>query len=158
MHKIDYVLELLNTTIQKNLDFISGGLYQAQFTSQKMDSKGKRLLDSIELNFADQYKAIPIELASGGQRAQVSVSVICSVFEVARKLTSKSVSSLWLDEVLGPVSEDVIDRVFEALLKLSAKLGADSIKMVSHRSLDERLFDHVWTTSLVGGITQIELN
>ena len=157
-YKIDYVLNLLNEHVQENLDRISDGVLQTSFSSQREDSTGKKLLESIDIYVSDSYKKIPFELASGGQQAQLSLAVLSAVFETARKVTNKAVSSLWLDEVFGPISSDALDRVFESLIDLSERIGVSSIKVISHRDLDSRFIDHRWDVKLENGITHVELN
>lgn len=157
-YKIDYVLNLLNERLQVNLDYISDGVYQAYFSSQREDATGKRLLESIDIYVSDSFKKIPFELASGGQQVQVSLAVLSAVFETARLVTAKAISSLWLDEVFGPISGDTLDRVFEALISLSERIGVSSIKVMSHRDLDSRFIDHTWDVTMENGITRVELH
>lgn len=157
-YKIDYVINRLNEKLGKNLDYISEGMFQAWFTPQRKDSTGKKLIEDIELMFSDPYKEIPIELASPGQQAYVCLAMIPTVFEVARDITGKEVSSLWLDEVLGPISEDLLDRAFELLVELIRGLGVRSVKIITHRSLDSRFFDHTWDVSLENGVSKVELS
>jgi DNA repair exonuclease SbcCD ATPase subunit len=156
-YKIDYVINRLNEKLSKNLDYLSDGVFQAWFVSQRKDATGKKFIDDIELMFSDAYKEIPIELASPGQQAYVCLAMIPTVFETARDITNKAVSSLWLDEVLGPISEDLLDRAFELLVELIKGIGVQSVKIISHRSIDTRFFDHAWDVKLENGVSIVEL-
>ena len=44
------MLEYLNRNMQAQLDKISGGMYQANFVTQKLDSKKKRSLDTLDID------------------------------------------------------------------------------------------------------------
>ena len=156
-YKIDYVINRLNIQLGKNLDYISDGMFQARFASQRKDSTGKKLIDDIELMFSDSYKEIPIELASPGQQAYVCLAMIPTVFETARGITDKAVSSLWLDEVLGPISDDLLDRSFELLVELIRGLGVQSVKIITHRAIDSRFFDHTWDVKMENGVSKVDL-
>lgn len=156
-YKIDYIINLLNERVQSNLDYISDGAYQASFSSQRKDATGKKLLDSIDIVVSDSFKEIPFEMASGGQQAQVCLAVLPAIFETARMVTNKSMSSLWLDEVFGPISSDTLDRVFESLIALSERIGVSSIKVISHRNLDSRFIDYTWNVTLENGVTRLDM-
>lgn len=157
MYKIDLILQTLNENIKEILDNISDGTYKAEFTSQKLSSDKKKTLDKVSIIVYDAYKSMPIELWSGGQATEVGLAVLLSVWKTANTLSNKGVTSLWLDEVFGPLNEDIINRVFDAVKETAENLGASSIKIISHRDLDEQLFDHVWNVSLENGITNLEV-
>jgi DNA repair exonuclease SbcCD ATPase subunit len=153
MYKIDTVLQLLNKYVTEILDQISYGVYKAQFVSQQSDATGSRLLDKIGILVSDPYKTIPVELCSGGQSTEVGLAVLLGTWKAAHALSAKSVSSLWLDEVFGSLDQDAIDRVFEAVIDVAADLGANSVKIISHRELDPRLFHHTWNIDMEDGIS-----
>jgi len=102
MYKIELVLQLLNKNLKEILNQISDGEYKAEFTSQKLTADRKKVLDKIGITVYDGYKAIPIELCSGGQSTEVGLAVLLSVWVTANSISNKGVSSLWLDEVFGP--------------------------------------------------------
>ncbi len=157
MYKIDLVIKLLNEYLNDILNQISNGEYKAQFVSQQADAKGDRILDKIGILVSDSYKSIPVELCSGGQRDEVGLSVLLATWKAAYKLSNKSVSSLWLDEVFGALDQDTVDRVFEAVIEVATGLGARTVKIISHRDLDARLFDHIWQINIIDGVSRIEI-
>jgi DNA repair exonuclease SbcCD ATPase subunit len=156
MYKIDLVLKTLNENIKDVLNNISDGEYKAEFVSQKLSADKKKTLDKVGIIVHDSYKSMPIELWSGGQVIEVALAVLLSVWKTSHTLSNKGVTSLWLDEVFGPLDENIINRVFDAVKTTAEELGASSIKIISHRDLDERLFDHVWEVSQENGITKLE--
>jgi DNA repair exonuclease SbcCD ATPase subunit len=158
MYKIDLVLDLLNKNLQERLDEISNGQYAAKFISQQMDSKGKKSLDRLDILVNDGKKELPIGMVSGGQLTQVGLSVLLGVWETANNLSNKRVSFLWLDEVFGPLDFAIIDCIVDTIVKLSKELGAKSVKIISHRDLNENITDHIWQTTLVDGITALEMS
>lgn len=155
LYKIDIVLELLNKNIQDILKEISGEAYSAEFISQKKAESSSRLLDKISIMVHDDYKSMPIELWSGGQKTEVGLAVLLSVWKTATDLAGKSISCLWLDEVFGPLDRDIIDRVFESVLRVVEEIGTTSVKVISHRDLDERLFDETWEVKQDVGISYL---
>lgn len=157
MYKIDLVLKLLNQYVNEVLDRISDSEYKAQFVSQQSDAKGDKILDKIGILVSDSYKTIPVELCSGGQRDEVGLSVLLSTWKAAYALSSKSVSSLWLDEAFGALDQETIDRVFQSVVDVAAELGARTVKIISHRNLDSRLFDDVWNIKIRDGISTIKV-
>jgi len=156
IYKVDLVLDLLNENLSI-LEYISDGRYKAEFTTQRRDSSGKRLLDEVDIIFTDGNKQLPAGMLSGGEEAQLQLAVLLAVFETSRQVTGKSINTLWLDEVFGPISADTIDRVFEALTDLVQRLGITSVKVISHRELDQRLFDHVWLAEAVNGTSTLSI-
>lgn len=156
MYKIDAVLAMLNDTIKEILSSISDGEYQAEFVSQKMDSKGKRSLDKLDIVVRDSYKELPINMVSGGQATQVGLAILFAVWKAAGQISNKSVNSLWIDEPFGPLSGDIVNRIFETVITLSKSFGAKCVKVISHRELDPNLFDHLWEVSMSSGISNLE--
>jgi DNA repair exonuclease SbcCD ATPase subunit len=158
MYKIDLVLNLLNQYVNEILERVSDSEYKAQFVSQQSDAKGDRILDKIGIMVSDSYKTIPVELCSGGQRDEVGLSVLLATWKAAHNLSSKSVSSLWLDEAFGALDQEAIDRVFQSVVDVASELGAKAVKIISHRDLDSRLFDHTWEVKIQDGISSIKVN
>lgn len=157
MYRIDTVLQLLNKYVAETLDKISEGVYKAQFVSQQSDASGSRLLDKIGILVSDPYKEIPIELCSGGQTTEVGLAVLLGTWKAAHALSTKSVTSLWLDEVFGSLDEEAVDRVFESVVDVADELGANSVKIISHRELDSRLLQHVWYIDLEDGLSTVRM-
>jgi DNA repair exonuclease SbcCD ATPase subunit len=157
MYKIDLVIRLLNEYVNDILDRISDSEYKAQFTSQQNDAKGDRVLDKIGILVSDAYKTIPVELCSGGQRDEVSLAVLLSTWKAARTLSKKAVSSLWLDEAFGSLDQETIDRVFQAVVTVAGELGAQSVKIISHRELDSRLASYIWKIKMLDGISSLKI-
>lgn len=157
MYKIDLVLALINDTIKEILSSISDGEYQAEFVSQKMDSKGKRSLDKLDIIVRDSYKELPIDMVSGGQATQVGLAILLAVWKAAGQVSNKAVNSLWIDEPFGPLSQDIVNRIFETVMDLSKDLGAKCVKVISHKELDPAVFDHVWNVTIDSGISNLEV-
>lgn len=155
MIKIDLILSMLNENIEKMLDEISGGELTAAFSSGKLDSTGKRVLDQIDLVVADANKTLPVGMWSGGQITQVGLAILLSVFIVARTLSGKTTNFLWLDEPFGPLDDELVDKIFGAINKISKELEASSVKIISHRKLDARVWDHKWKISINNGLSEL---
>jgi len=158
LYKIDTVLQLLNNYVNEILGQISDSEYKAQFVSQQSDATGSRLLDKIGILVSDPYKTIPVELCSGGQSTEVGLAVLLGTWKAAHALSAKSVSSLWLDEVFGSLDQSAIDRVFQAVIDVAADLGANSVKIISHRDLDPRLFEHIWYIDMEDGLSTVRID
>lgn len=154
MYKIDLVLELLNENLEELLKKISVG-YSAKITSEKMDSRKKRSLDKLDILVYNGSVWLPIGLTSGGQSGVVGLAVLLSIWKTANGLSHKGVSTLWLDEVFGPVSEDMVNEIFSAIIDLSMDLGAVAIKLVSHRKLDTRYIDYTWNVERTDGVSKL---
>jgi len=155
MYKIDLVLQLLNVHLKDVLEKISNEEYKAEFVSQRTGSNKKKKLDKIGILVYDSYKVIPIELCSEGQATEVGLAVLLSTWKTANSISQKGVSSLWLDEVFGPLNEEIIHRIFDTVIEIAKELGATSIKVISHRDLDSRLFDYFWDLKRIDGITTV---
>jgi len=156
MYKIDLVLELLNKYLDEILTEISSGEYKAEFASYKTSEDKKKTLDKVNITVYDSNKALPIELCSGGQSTEVGLAVLLATWKTANSISNKGVSSLWLDEVFGPLHENIINNVFDSVISVVSELGTNSIKIITHRDLDERLFDNFWYISIKDGISTIE--
>jgi len=155
MYKIDLVLQLLNSHLKEILEKISNEEYKAEFISQRTGSDKKKKLDKIGILVYDSYKVLPIELCSGGQATEVGLAVLLSTWKTANSISQKGVSSLWLDEVFGPLNEEIINRIFDSVVEIANDLGATAINIISHRDLDSRLFDYFWDLKRIDGITEV---
>jgi len=155
MYKIDLVLQLLNSHLKEILEKISNEEYKAEFVSQRTGSDKKKKLDKIGILVYDSYKVLPIEVCSGGQATEVGLAVLLSTWKTANSISQKGVSSLWLDEVFGPLNEEIINKIFDSVVEIANDLGATSINIISHRDLDARLFDYFWDLERIDGITQV---
>lgn len=157
MFKIDLVLELLNTYLKEILARISNNEYHAEFSSQQLSANKRRTLDKLSIIVYDGFKELPVELCSGGQATEVGLAVLLSTWKAANSISRKGVSSLWLDEVFGPLNEEIINRVFDTVTQIAKELGTTSVNIISHRSLDPRLADRIWHTERTNGISRIDL-
>lgn len=157
MYKIDLVLQLINENLKEILEQISDGEYKAEFVSQKKTADNKKTIDKIRVLVYDSHKVIPIELCSGGQATEVGLSVLLSTWKTANSISNKGVSSLWLDEVFGPLNEDIVNRTFDAVIDVANSLGAMSVNIISHRDLDPRLFDYCWEIKRKNGISSAKI-
>jgi len=153
--KIDLVTELLNESVEDILYRISDGELSAKFVSAKLDSSGKKILDKMDIIVADCNKTLPIGMWSGGQITQVGLAILLSVFKTARKISGKATNFVWLDEPFGPLDNDLVDKVFGAIRDLGEDLDASSIKIISHRDLDARVWDNKWTITIEDGISKL---
>jgi DNA repair exonuclease SbcCD ATPase subunit len=157
MYKIDLVLQLLNSHLKEILEKISNEEYKAEFISQRTGSDKKKKLDKIGILVYDSYKVLPIEVCSGGQATEVGLAVLLSTWKTANSISQKGVASLWLDEVFGPLNEEIINRIFDSVVEIANELGATSIYIISHRDLDSRLFDYFWDLEREDGITNTKI-
>jgi len=155
LFKIDSIIEILNKETSKILQTISDGAYDIVISSQKMSSDNKRALDKINIIVSDGYKQLPVEMWSGGQITEVSLAIILGTWKAAAEMSSTSVSSLWLDEVFGPIDAKAVDRVFESVVNICEMSNVSSVFVVSHRDLDDRLFDNTITATQSNGISKI---
>lgn len=154
VYKIDLVLELLN----QNLDDIMSNItseYKAKIVSEKKSSNKKKSLDKIDILVYNGSVWLPIGMTSGGQVSQVGLAVLMSIWKTSNGLSRKGISTLWLDEVFGPLSKDVIDEIFNSIVELSKEIGASAIKLISHRELDSRNIDHAWNVERIDGISRL---
>jgi DNA repair exonuclease SbcCD ATPase subunit len=157
MYNIDLVLQLLNSHLKEILEKISNEEYKAEFISQRTGSDKKKKLDKIGILVYDSYKVLPIEVCSGGQATEVGLAVLLSTWKTANSISQKGVASLWLDEVFGPLNEEIINRIFDSVVEIANELGATSIYIISHRDLDSRLFDYFWDLEREDGITNTKI-
>ena len=112
----------------------------------------RKMLDRIDLVVSDAYKTLPINMWSGGQITQVGLAVLLAVFKTARELSDATMDCIWLDEPFGPLDQESVNTVFESMVSLISGLSG-SIKIISHKDLDSRLWDHKWSTEFLNGIT-----
>lgn len=158
LYKIDIVIEELNRNINSILGKISKKEYRAEFVSQRKSADKKKTIDKLSIIVYDHHKEVPIELCSGGQSTEVGIAVLLSTWRTARTMSNKGVSSLWLDEVFGPLNPEIIDLVFESVVNIAEELGTTSVYIISHRDLDSRLFDHTWSINRENGISKVKIN
>ena len=155
MCKIDSVLELLSEKTNERLDRISDGVYSVEFVSQKENSRGNSMLDSLDILLDDGHKKVPISLASGGQSDYVALATLLSLYEVAATISEKSTNMLFLDEVFGSLDRDAVARVFAEVVNLADELGV-FVKVISHKELNESLVSETWTATMESGVTHME--
>jgi len=152
--KIELVVDLLNKNLNDTLQEISNGRLSARFITSKLDSKGKKVLDKIDLLAYDSNKELPICMWSGGQITQISLALLLSVLKVSQELSEKTTNCLWLDEPFEFLGEN-LDDIVEEIIRITSKHSL-SVKMMSHRSLNEEKMDHIWEVTQVEGISTLE--
>ena len=158
LYKIDLIIDLINAYMNEILIQISYGVYHAQFVSQQEASSSVRILDRLGIDVYDGFKTIPIELCSGGQATEVGLAILLAVWRAASTLSNKCMSSLWLDEVFGPLDEQTVQRVFETVVDIANQLGAKNVKVISHRALYSSMLASVWDVKLVDGISEVTVH
>jgi DNA repair exonuclease SbcCD ATPase subunit len=157
MYKIDLVLDLLEDNSNRVLSRITGGEKKLELASQRKDSKGKKALDKLGVIVHDPYKSLPVELVSDGQETQVGLALLFGMWKTANTLSDKAVSLLFLDEVFGPLHQDIINDVLAAIVEVIQEIGAKSVYIISHRDLDTRLFNREFRTEINNGISNLEI-
>lgn len=155
--KIDLILESLNENTKEILKAISDDSYALEFTTQKMDSKGKKTLDRLDILASDGYKTLPINMWSGGQSAIFGLATLLGAWKTSYELSDRSCSSLFLDEVFGPLSVGIINNVAKSVFEIMRQLGTTAIKMITHKDIDLTLVDHVWDVKFDNGISRLEV-
>ena len=155
LFKIDSIIEILNKETSEILQTISNETYDIVLSSQKMSADNKRALDKINIIVSDGYKQLPVEMWSGGQITEVALAIILGTWKAATMLANTAITSLWLDEVFGPIDAKTIDLVFESVVRVCELSNVSSVFVISHRDLDSRLFDQILTTKLSNGISTI---
>lgn len=155
LYKIDAILERINVNIQGQLNKISDSL-KINFSSMKTGSKGKTL-DCLNISITNRSVELPIEMLSGGQTTQVGLAILLGMYKTVYELSDKSVNLLFLDEAFGTLSDDIIDETFESIVSLTKELGFNNVKIISHRQLDSRKFDHLWQINRVNGLSSISI-
>lgn len=156
--KVDAILQLLNKEASEILKKISDGKYNVKILSQKMSADNKRALDKVSIIVSDGYKELPATLWSGGQITEVSLALILGTWKTATRLSGTAMTSLWLDEVFGPIDQKAIDRVFESVVEVCSEERVTSVFIISHRDLDSRVFDHVLRATISNGISTLTID
>lgn len=155
MYKIDFVISEININLQKFLDSMFDGELQAYFKSQDESADGRKILDRVTVEISDPYKTIPVSLASGGQNAYVTLPILLAILATARSNGNQYVNTVFLDEVFGPISNDMVGKVFSSMKELCKQIGVESVKLISHKDIDESLCDEIWETQQIDGISHI---
>ncbi|MFA5132740.1 MAG: hypothetical protein WC444_05465 [Candidatus Paceibacterota bacterium] len=156
-YKIDLVIDNLNANLQRNLDRIFEGDIKASFKSKDESSDSKRMIERVTMDFmkSSSMTPIPIGMVSGGQEAYVTVALILAIRETVESLHGDKLSFMFLDEVFGPVSDDMVNSVFESMAAICRDVGISSLKVISHKNIDESLCDHIWDVSSDGEISSL---
>lgn len=155
LFKVDAVIKVLNKEVSNILQKISDDKYNIQISSQKMSADNKRALDKVSLIVSDGYKELPAKMWSGGQVTEISLAIILGTWKTATRLSGKTTTALWLDEVFGPIDQKAINRVFESVVDVCAEEHVSSVFIISHRDLDSRLFDNEFHAEMSNGISTI---
>lgn len=156
--RLETNLAYLNKKLQENLQKISSKKLSAELVTTRLDAKQKNLLDYVDILVSTGELQIPLGLCSGGEKIQVEIALTLAIIETAHALTDKTLlSSLWMDEVFGPVSEDVVDNVTKTWRQLVDRLGFETVVVVSHRSLAANIFDEFWAVERTNKGSQLIL-
>lgn len=155
MRRINLILGLLNEYANDVLKIISNGKRMVEIVSKRKTSK-KSTLDKLGIIMHDGNKSVPVELASDGQETQIGLAMLFGTLKTVYKLSNKSVSCVWLDEVFGPLDAKSFERVFESMIPMFNMTKSQSLYIISHRDIDERFFDRQWKFELIDDITHFE--
>lgn len=155
LYKIDLILERINFNIQEQLSRISDSL-KINFSSIRTGSRGKSL-DQLNISVTNGSVVLPLEMLSGGQTTQMGLAILLGMYKTVYELSEKSVNLLFLDEAFGTLSDDIIDETFDSIVNLTKELGFNNVKIISHRELDSRKFDHFWQISRINGLSSLSV-
>jgi len=155
LYKIDLILDRINFNVQEQLDKISEAL-KINFSSLRKGSKGKTL-DQLNITVLNNGVSLPIEMLSGGQTTQLGLALLLGIYKTAFELSEKGVNMLFLDEAFGTLSDDIIDGTFESIISLTKELGFNNVKIISHRDLDSRRFDSIWSITRINGLSSLTI-
>lgn len=158
MNRTNLVLGKINELMCKHIEVISNGEYSAKLKSTRMDSKGKKQITDFEAVLLNNNVEIPSSMVSDGQEAQLGLSIMLSVCEVAQSINNKGCSTVFLDEPFGPISDGSINNAVESIIRLSEDKSnhINSVFLVSHREFDCSVLAGVFETTCTNGITGVK--
>jgi|LGOV01.1.fsa_nt_gb DNA repair exonuclease SbcCD ATPase subunit len=110
VHKMSEFLQLLNGTMLKYADIISGGRIKCMFY---VTEAGK-----IEFVVSDEDKKKPFANWSDGEKERVKMACLFSVIEILELKGECSLNIMFLDEVFGSLDEEGREGLFKVLAKL----------------------------------------
>lgn len=146
VHSMKKFLSVLNYTMDKYADIISGGRIKCTFF---VTEEGK-----IEFSVVDPDKQVPFSNWSKGEQARVKLACLFSVIELLEVKGSASYNVLVLDEIFSALDDDGKEGLFDVLAYLRSK--GKCIYTISHTPLvNPVVFDSTIEVVKTNGIAQI---
>ena len=125
------------------LEVTFGSRFRVSMETTKLDSTGKRLLETLDLKVIDSERGREgtIDTLSGGERVVVGLAL-----RLALTLhQSTGASQLFLDECDGALDAENASHFVEMLRRGMDLGGLDQVVFVSHREVTQAAADHVIT-------------
>jgi exonuclease SbcC len=121
---------LTNSLLHQNF----GPRFTVEVRSQAADSKGKRLLETLDVMVLDgeSGREAPVETYSGGERAIIGEGLSLALTTLASRESGLTGATLIRDEA-GAALDPANGRAWIAMLRQAARvMGADRLLFVSH--------------------------
>lgn len=141
--EIDAAVPELNALANDLLHSCCGSRFTVSLTTQRLDAKGKRELEGLDVRVLDTEHGRDdlLETFSGGEKVIVAEAVALALTTVACRRAGLERPTIVRDES-GAALDPVNGRAYVAMLRRAAKLiGADKILYVSHTAELQELAD-----------------
>ena len=125
VHSMSRFLKVLNQTMDKYADIISGGRIKCTFY---VTEEGK-----VDFSVVDPDKKVPFANWSKGEQARVKLACLFSVIELLEVMGSASYNVLVLDEIFSALDDEGKEGLFEVLSYLRS--NGKCIYTISHTPL-----------------------
>jgi len=138
---IDAAGPRISTLANELLQVTFGTRFRVNLETTRLDSTGKKLLESLELRVIDSERGREgaIETLSGGEKVVVGLALRLALILHG----SQGSSQLFLDEMDGALDAENAER-FVPMLRRGMELGAiDQVVFVSHRQECQDAADHL---------------
>jgi DNA repair exonuclease SbcCD ATPase subunit len=156
-YKLNEVIAALNQLIHKNLAVLTGGQIQVWVDAFRNKRTDGDLVADVRVYVREgDKKTVPIECYSGGEVEQISLAIVCAMWNLATHYGGGT-NLLLLDETFKFLDEQSVAMVMDLLNEVKAS-DTKTIILITHDLKIQNLlqFDQVWTAVKDSSITHIE--
>ena len=153
-HVLDLVTPTLNEGVNKYLSILSGGLIEAQFTTQTKKADGT-FSDKLDINVLYNGEETDYNSLSSGEKRRVDIAISLALQDMVMTRFGDDINLLAYDELFESLdavgSENVIELLRQKLKDVS------TIIVISHNEDLKPLFDKTIMVTKEQGISTLKV-
>jgi exonuclease SbcC len=112
---IEAVIPELETSANRLLARMTDGRMQLNFTTQKEKAAGEGVIETLEIQIADELGTRSYELYSGGEAFRINFAVRVALSQLLARRAGAHLRTLFIDEGFGTQDEDGRNKLIEAI-------------------------------------------
>lgn len=127
---IESAIPELETTANELLARMTGGKMHLRFNTQRAKASGSGMIETLDIDIADELGTRPYEMYSGGEAFRVNFAIRIALSRMLARRAGAHLRTLFIDEGFGTQDEDGRNKLVEAITAIQSDF--DLILVITH--------------------------